>query len=91
MASAQHREGAAELAIITNRAPDPADPLISGRDCPHPPPLPQPARAAPDPRPAGPGSVGKDAGLTETELIDLLAVLDFDLARDRRHLEETSS
>ena len=29
------------------------------------------------------------AGLTEAELLDLLAVLDFDLARDRGHLEET--
>lgn len=29
------------------------------------------------------------AGLTETELLKLLAVLDFDLARDGTHLEET--
>jgi hypothetical protein len=31
----------------------------------------------------------KAADLTETELLELLAVLDFDLARDRMHLEET--
>jgi hypothetical protein len=29
------------------------------------------------------------AGLTETELLKLLAVLDFDLARYGKHLEET--
>jgi hypothetical protein len=83
-------EGAAELAIITNRAPDPADPLISGRDS-------RTRLLLPRAGQGGPRSASgraraawaKDAGLTETELMDLLAVLDFDLARDRRHLEET--
>jgi len=80
----------AELAIITNRAPDPADPLISGRDA-------RTRLLLPRASQGGPGSArgkaraawARAAGLTETELLELLAVLDFDLARDRMHLEET--
>jgi hypothetical protein len=79
-----------ELAIITNRAPDPADLLISGRDA-------RTRLLLPRARAGGPASVrgkaraawAKAASLTEAELLDLLAVLDFDLARDRMHLEET--
>ena len=79
-----------ELAIITNRAPDPADPLISGRDA-------RTRLLLPRASAGGPASArgkaraawAKAAGLTEAELLDLLAVLDFDLARDRMHLEET--
>jgi hypothetical protein len=79
-----------ELAIVTNRAPDPADPLISGRDA-------RTRLLLPRAQEGGPKSArGKAraawaaaAGLTETELLDLLAVLDFDLARDQMHLEET--
>ena len=79
-----------ELAIITNRAPDPADPLISGRDA-------RTRLLLPRASAGGPASArgkaraawAKAASLTEAELLDLLAVLDFDLARDRLHLEET--
>ena len=81
----------AELAIVTNRAPDPADPLVSARDA-------RTRRLFPRAATGGPRSArGKTraawaqaAGLTEAELLDLLEVLDFDLARDRGHLEETT-
>lgn len=78
-----------ELAIITNRAPDPADSLISGRDA-------RTRRLLPNAGLGGPrsdrgkarASWASAAGITEVELLELLAVLDFDLARDRGHLEE---
>ena len=81
----------AELAIVTNRAPDPADPLVSARDA-------RTRRLLPRAATGGPRSArGKTraawaqaAGLTEAELLDLLEVLEFDLARDRGHLEETT-
>ena len=79
-----------DLAIVTNRAPDSADPLISGRDA-------RTRLLLPRAGQGGPGSArgraranwAQEVGLTETELMELLAVLDFDLARDRMHLEET--
>jgi CBASS immunity sensor of nucleotide second messenger signals len=81
----------AELAIVTNRAPDPADPLISARDA-------RTRRLLPKAGTGGPQSArGKArtnwanaAGISEPQLLELLAVLDFDLARDRGHLEETA-
>jgi hypothetical protein len=80
----------AELAIITNRAPDPVDPLVSGRDARTRLLLPRAGRGGPRSAPGKARATwAKTAGLTETELMDLLAVLDFDLARDRKHLEET--
>jgi hypothetical protein len=80
-----------ELAIVTNRAPDPADPLVSARDA-------RTRRLLPKVALGGPRSkCGKArnawaqaAGLTEPDLLDLLAVLDFDLSRDRVHLEEVT-
>jgi hypothetical protein len=79
-----------DLAIVTNRAPDPADSLISGRDA-------RTRLLFPRAGEGGPASArgraraawATAAGLTEAELLELLAVLDFDLARDRMHLEET--
>jgi len=79
-----------ELAIVTNRAPDPADVLISGRDA-------RTRLLLPRAGEGGPRSAqgkaraawAKAAGLAEAELLELLAILDFDLARDRMHLEET--
>jgi SMODS-associated and fused to various effectors sensor domain len=79
-----------ELAIVTNRAPDPADPLISGRDA-------RTRRLLPRAGEGGPASArgkaraawAKAVGLSEAELLEVLEVLDFDLARDRMHLEET--
>ena len=79
-----------ELAIVTNRAPDPADPLISGRAA-------RTRRLLPRAAEDGPQSArgraravwAKAADPTKAELLDLLAVLDFDPARDRRHLGDT--
>jgi hypothetical protein len=78
-----------ELVIVTNRAPDPADPLVSARDA-------RTRRLLPKAAIGGPRSDrgkardawAQAAGLTEPDLLELLAVLDFDLARDRGHLEE---
>ena len=79
-----------ELAIITNRAPDPADPLISGRDARTRLLLPRAAEGGlMSARGKARAVWARAAGLTEPELMDLLAILDFDLARDRMHLEET--
>jgi len=79
-----------ELAIVTNRAPDPADPLISGRDARTRLLLPRAAEDGPQSaRGRARAAWAKAADLTEAELLELLAVLDFDLARDRQHLEET--
>jgi hypothetical protein len=79
-----------ELAIVTNRAPDPADPLISGRDARTRLLLPRAAEGGSrSARGRVRASWAKAANLTETELLELLAVLDFDLARDRAHLKDT--
>jgi len=80
-----------ELAIVTNRAPDPADPLISVRDARTRRLLPKAATGGPrSDRGKARAAWAQEAGLTETELLDLLAVLEFDLARDRGHLGETA-
>lgn len=79
----------ADLALITNRAPDPADPLIRLRDS-------RTQLLLPRTTPRGPRSNtsqaldrwARAAGLTRAELLDLLAVLRFDLARDPQHLQE---
>jgi hypothetical protein len=81
-----------ELAIITNRAPDPTDPLISGRDARTRRLLPQAALGGPrSDRGKARAAWARAAGLTETELLDLLAVLDIDAARDRGHIEEMAT
>ena len=78
-----------ELAIVTNRAPDPADPLVSGRDSRTRLLLPRAGEGGPaSARGKARAAWAKAADLTETRLLELLAVLDFDLARDRMHLEE---
>jgi hypothetical protein len=80
-----------ELAIGTNRAPDPTDPLFSVRDARTRRLLPKAALGGPrSDRGRARAAWAKEASLTETELLDLLAVLDFDLARDCGHLEETA-
>jgi SMODS-associated and fused to various effectors sensor domain len=79
-----------ELAIVTNRAPDPADPLISGRDARTRLLLPRASAGGPrSERGKARTAWASAAGLTEAKLLELLTILDFDLARDRRHLEET--
>jgi SMODS-associated and fused to various effectors sensor domain len=78
-----------ELALITNRTPDSDDPLIAGRDA-------RTRLLLPSAEHSGPNSArGKAraawaaaAELTEAELLELLGVLHFDLARNRSHLEE---
>jgi hypothetical protein len=76
-----------ELAIVSNRLPDPDDPLIAVRD----------SRTRLLLPKAGVGSarstIGKAraewaerTGLTDAELLRLLAVLDFDLGHDTEHL-----
>jgi hypothetical protein len=80
-----------ELALVTNRAPDAADPLISGRDA-------RTRLLRPGADRGGPASALGQArstwanaiGMPEAELLELLAVLQFDLARDRAHLEEVA-
>ncbi|MGH3783095.1 MAG: SAVED domain-containing protein [Pseudonocardiaceae bacterium] len=79
-----------ELGFITNRAPDPTDPLIAGRDA-------RTGLLLPHGADGGPRSRRGQtrarwtaaAGLTEPDLLELLAVLRFDLARDPTHLHET--
>ncbi|MFJ5673973.1 SAVED domain-containing protein [Streptomyces sp. NPDC093097] len=81
--------GIADLRLVTNRAADPADDLMAGRD----------ARTGLLMPKAGVGGVRSDrgkararwaqeAGLTEAELMDLLLVLRFDLALDIVRHEE---
>ncbi len=78
-----------ELAIVTNRLPDPADRLVAGRDS-------RTRLLVPKASEGGPGSVlgrarkrwAEAAGLTDAELLQLLAVLDFDLGRDAQHLAD---
>jgi hypothetical protein len=79
----------ADLALVSNRAPDPADPLLSLRDS-------RTQLLMPKAGLQGPKSqVGlarsrwaKAADLTETELSKLLAALRFDLSRDQTHVQE---
>lgn len=78
-----------ELAIVTNRLTDPADPLLVGRDS-------RTRLLLPRASDGGPRSAAgrarrqwaAAAGLTEPELMKLLAVLKFDLGRDPEHLAD---
>ena len=80
-----------ELALVTNRPPDPADPLVSLRDARTRRLLPKAAARGPQSdRGKARAAWAQAAGLTQAELLDLLAVLDFDLARDRGHLEQVA-
>ena len=81
---------AIELGFITNRAPDPADPLIAGRDARTGLLLPHGAAGGPSSRQGrARAHWAAAAELTEPELLELLALLRFDLARDPIHLQET--
>lgn len=79
----------AKLVLCTNRAPDPADPLIRLRDS-------RTQLLLPRAAPQGPRSTisqaldrwARAARLTRAELLDLLNVLHFDLARDPQHLHD---
>lgn len=78
-----------DLALVTNRAPDPGDPLIAVRDA-------RTQLLLPKAADGGPRSqTGKartrwaqNAGLNEEELHDLLSCLRFDLSRDLPHVQE---
>lgn len=79
-----------EIAIVTNRLPDPDDPLIAGRDA-------RTRLLVPRAADGGPQSkVGtarahwaSAVGLSEAELLKLLAMLDFDLGLDPQRLART--
>ncbi|GLZ29369.1 hypothetical protein Lesp02_15590 [Lentzea sp. NBRC 105346] len=81
-----------ELGFISNRAPDPSDPLIASRDARTGLLLPQGANGGPRSRRGrARAEWAAAAGLTEPDLLELLAVLHFDLARDPAHLHELVS
>ncbi|GGW95638.1 SAVED domain-containing protein [Streptomyces chryseus] len=79
----------ADLALFTNRAPDPTDPLVAVRDS-------RSQFLMPKAGLQGPRSAlgaartrwAAAAGLTEDELRELLSVLRFDLARDQTHVQD---
>nr|GLK33474.1 hypothetical protein GCM10017611_03160 [Rhodococcus wratislaviensis] len=79
----------AELVLMTNRAPDPEDPLVSGRDA-------RTRLLLPNANEGGPASkkgVARQqwttaAKMRDGELTQLLEVLRFDLAHDVKHVEE---
>jgi hypothetical protein len=78
-----------ELALVSNRAPDPDDHLVTQRDA-------RTGLLVPRGAAGGPASkLGKArrawaaaAGIDEADLLELLRVLEFDLARDRQHVEQ---
>lgn len=78
-----------DLALLSNRFPDPADPLLSARDA-------RTGYLLPKAALQGPGSkLGQararwaaNAGITEDELLTLLGVLRFDLGREPFRLQE---
>jgi hypothetical protein len=78
-----------DLALISNRAPDPGDPLVSLRDSRTQ--LLMPKAGLQSPRSAKGRARQRwaaDADLSDAELRDLLQVLRFDLARDPTHLHD---
>lgn len=74
-----------EMSLLTNRAPDPADVLIAGRDA-------RTGLLTPAAAENGPKSAkgeartawAKAAGVDEAELVQLLGVLEFDYAQDSK-------
>ncbi|WP_262705626.1 MULTISPECIES: SAVED domain-containing protein [Streptomyces] len=79
----------ADLAIVTNRAPDPHDPLIAVRDARTQLLLPKAADGTARSK-TGQARTrwAQNAGLSETELHDLLSRLRFDLSRELAHVYE---
>lgn len=81
-----------DLRIVTNRAPDPGDVLIAGRDARTRLLLPVAGRDGPrSRRGAARTTWAAAAGLSEPELFELLGVLRFDLARDSAQFADTIS
>jgi hypothetical protein len=82
----------AELHLVTNRAPDPSDPLISSRDTRTGLLVPRGAAGGPQSERGQARAKWADSiGVSEPELLDLLGALRFDLARDPAQLHETLS
>lgn len=78
-----------DLALITNRAPDPSDPLLSQRDSRTQLLLPKAGEGgARSERAAARARWCSATGLDDAELLSLLDVLRFDTARDPMHLHE---
>ncbi|WP_026454396.1 SAVED domain-containing protein [Saccharomonospora iraqiensis] len=81
--------GSIDLRLVTNRAADPEDDLIAGRDARTGLLLPKAALGtAKSARGKARARWAQEAGLTEAELINLLSVLRFDLARDMAWYQE---
>ncbi|MEU6008615.1 hypothetical protein [Streptomyces sp. NPDC047453] len=78
-----------DLALLSNRSPDAGDPLIALRDSRSQLLLPKAARQGPRSQ-AGQARTrwAEGSGLSEEQLLELLKVLRFDLARDVQHLHE---
>jgi hypothetical protein len=78
-----------DLALLSNRSPDPGDPLISLRDSRTQLLVPKAAQQGPRSKKGLARSRWADGiGMSEENLLDLLKVLRFDLARDVVHLHE---
>lgn len=81
--------GNVDLAIVTNRFPDPADPLVSQRDGRTQTLMPRAAEGGPrSAKGEARGRWAAAADVTEEELIELLGVLRFDVGRDLQRLRE---
>lgn len=81
-----------DLVLITNRAPDPTDPIIAARDARTRLLLPKAAeQTASSARGRTRTAWAAAAGLAENDLLSLLAVLRFDTARDLEHVHEKVS
>lgn len=81
-----------QLKLVTNRAPDGADPLIAGRDARTGLLMPRAEQQGPNSARGAERQRWADAiQLSPDELLDLLAVLEFDTARDLQRLEEQVS
>lgn len=81
-----------DLRIVTNRAPDPADVLVAGRDARTGLLLPKAAgQTAASDRGKARGAWADSAGIDEGRLLELLSVLHFDLSRDLALLEQIVS
>lgn len=81
-----------DVALVTNRAPDPSDPLISLRDSRTALLMPKAGfQTGASARGAARARWAEGTGLTQDELLRMFSVLRFDLARDPAHLQELVS
>jgi hypothetical protein len=81
--------GSTDLRLVTNRAGDPTDSLVAGRDARTGLLMPKAAMGGPrSERGKARARWAQEAGLTEAELLDLLSVLRFDLPLDMTWYQE---